>query len=71
MMQKISKSIHSSNKINWDLAKDRNLTPPAPKLKPIIPTDISPSIFEDSDGLDDDKKVPGWSFGNKSDISNA
>lgn len=50
--------------IDWDAALRRELKPPQPKIKPIIPTDISPSIFEDSDGLEDSEKVPGWSFVN-------
>mmetsp|Transcript_10476 Transcript_10476/g.11954 ORF Transcript_10476/g.11954 Transcript_10476/m.11954 type:complete len:142 (+) Transcript_10476:530-955(+) len=50
--------------INWKDAGDRKLTPPKPSIMPIVITDISQSIFEDSDSQVDDQKVPGWSFAN-------
>lgn len=52
--------------IDWDSALNRELKPPIPWIKPIIISDISPSIFEDGDCIsDEDQKVPGWSFANK------
>lgn len=51
--------------IDWNKALKRELSPPSPTIKPIIITDISPAIFEDSDSQSEDHKVPGWSFANK------
>lgn len=56
--------------INWEAALKRDLQPPKPQIKPIIITDISPAIFEDSDTVGEDHKVPGWSFANKIDDQN-
>lgn len=50
--------------IDWNEALERKLSPPKPTIMPIVITDISQSIFEDSEGHDDDHKVPGWSFAN-------
>ena len=58
------------NDIDWDMALRRELNPPKPKAKPIIPHDISPSIFYDDFEEDEsDQKVPGWSFANQVDQS--
>jgi classical protein kinase C/novel protein kinase C epsilon type len=54
--------------IDWEAAARRDLKVPAPQIKPILVTDIDPSIFEDSDVHGDEQKVPGWSFANKIDI---
>lgn len=51
--------------IDWEKAAKRELAPPKPTIKPIVITDISQSIFEDSECLDDEHKVLGWSFTNK------
>ena len=50
--------------IDWKLVAERKLNPPKPSIMPIVITDISQSIFEDSGTYDDDQKVPGWSFAN-------
>lgn len=53
------------NSIDWNVAARRELKPPRPIEKPIVIEDISPAIFEDSDHLGEDNKVPGWSFANQ------
>lgn len=55
--------------IDWEVAAKRELKPPKPSEKPIILENISPAIFEDSDNLGEENKVPGWSFANEININ--